>query len=223
MATTDQQPKPRKRRRWIRVITIVVAIVAAATLAGKFWLRDKYPYGVTHACSKILGLGLRMYANDHQNWFPYGGATPEESLSLVCSNGDPYSVKGLLCGKHLSRSLVEATMANNSVLSPATCGWHYVEGLREDDPQTLAIAWDKVVGLDHNGRFHKHLQCEVVMLDGSAQQIPKAAWPKFCAQQRELIAKVVAERTTNDPAIRWSDEAALGPNKFPAPAISKTK
>lgn len=156
-----------------------------------------------------------MYANDHDDWFPHGGKTPEESLSFIATNGDPYLMKMLLGGKHLPQSVVDSAFSKDGALSPASCGWHYVEGLKQEDSPELAIAWDKMAGLDHNGRFLKDLQCEAVMLDGSSQHIFKKGWPAFCAKQKQLLQEVIASRTTNDPSVRWSDEPALGPNIQP--------
>jgi len=218
-----EQPKPRKRRGWLRVSVVIVVCVAIVSAAAKFWFRDRFPYGVTHACSKSLGLGLRLHANDHQGWLPSGGQTSEESLSYACTNKDEYGLKGLMGGKNIKQSVVEEAFARHGVLSPTSCGWHYVEGLREDDPPTVAVAWDKAVGLTHNGQYGRNIQCEAVMLDGSSQLISKGAWSNFYTTQKSLIAQIVADRMSNDPPIRWSDEAALGPNKFPPPAISKSK
>jgi hypothetical protein len=202
-------------KRWKRVgFVLVLATVALVPLGTWAWKRyyPVYPFGHSHACSKNLALGLQMYANDHGGWMPHGGSTPEGSLSFVCTNGDPYLVKQFLRGKHLSETVVDTQLRRKGVLSPETCGWHYVEGLREGDSYELAMAWDKKTGLSHHGRYFADLQCEVVMLDGSAQQIQKKDWPAFCAKQKQLLAEVIASRGPNDPPVRWSDEQALGPN-----------
>jgi hypothetical protein len=127
-------------------------------------------------------------------------------------------VKPFLRGKHLPQSVVDEALTRNAVLSPDSCGWHYVEGLREDDSLELALAWDKKTGLTHHGRFFDDIQCEVLMVDGSAQLILKKNWPAFCARQKQLLAEVIASRGPTDPPIRWSDEQALGPNAAQANA-----
>lgn len=189
-----------------------LVLLIAALLVAKWILTPVYPYGGSHSCSKILGSSLRMYADDHGGWLPHGGRTPEESMSFMATNGDPYFVKALLRGKHLPQSVVDAAFVTHGVLSPASCGWHYVEGLRKGDDPALAVAWDKMSGLNHNGRLMKNVEREVILLDGSAQQISKTEWPKFCTHQKRLLAEAEAKRKPGDPPIRWSDEAALGPN-----------
>jgi hypothetical protein len=126
-------------------------------------------------------------------------------------------------GKFIKSAAVDTAFTTKGGLSPDSCGWHYVEGLREGDPQDLALVWDKTRGLDHHGMRRANIEHEVISLDGSRQFISPAAWPNFCATQRMLIAEVITKRSATNPPIRWSDEAALGPNKFPPPTISKTK
>jgi len=211
MSTTNQSDvvsaKPHSRWR-IALISIAVVICVGAFAWWKVW--PKYPYGVSHSCSKALGLELRLYANDHDGWYPYGMKTPEASLSLLCTNNS--SVQGILRGKHLPQEVVDRALANNGLLGPASCGWHYIEGLREEDDPQLAVLWDRIIGLDHNGRLKSGLQHEVITVDGSMQYISKQNWPAFVQQQKRLLAETAANRTTNSPPIRWSDEETLGPN-----------
>jgi hypothetical protein len=111
----------------------------------------------------------------------------------------------------LARELVEQALAAGG-LDPASCGWHYVEGLRDDDDPELAVAWDKVEGLDHNGQRRPGLAHEVVFVDGSVRLVTVRDWPNFAAEQRERLARTKATRSAGAPRIRWSDEATLGPN-----------
>jgi hypothetical protein len=92
-----------------------------------------------------------------------------------------------------------------------------VEGLRDDDDLSIAIVWDKVFGVDHFGQRRRGFAHEVVYLDGSSGAISTAKWPQFAMEQREKLAKLIAERGTNGPPIRWSDEETLGTNWFPVP------
>ncbi len=129
----------------------------------------------------------------------------------------------LLRGKHLSQKIVDETLAKVGILGPDSCGWHYVEGLHENDDGNIAVAWDKVTGLDHHGQKKTGFMHEVLMLDGSNQFIRTEKWKEFIKTQKELLAEVAAKRPTNSPPIRWSDEETLGPNKFPSPTIQKPK
>lgn len=133
---TEETKQITRKKRWRRAFFVTSLVVVALFPLG-LWLWDRYvpvyPYGYTHVCSKNLALGLRMYANDHGGWMPHGGKTPEESLSFVCTNGDRYMVKQFLRGKHLPQSAVDDALNRNGVLSPDSCGWNYIEGLREGD------------------------------------------------------------------------------------------
>ncbi|HMJ88846.1 MAG TPA: hypothetical protein VK530_03470 [Candidatus Acidoferrum sp.] len=213
----QEQPKPRKRRSWLRVVTILLGSIGVLILAGGLYWNWKFH---SHSCAKGLGLSLRMYANDHGGWLPHGAHSPEASMSLIYSN-DPLSLQWWAPGKHLPKSVVNDALAKDGILSPASCGWHYVEGLREEDPPQLAIAWDKVIGLGHNGNRISGLQHEVVMLDGSSRLILRSEWSRFVVQQKAMLWETISKRTSNDPPIRWSDEDTFGPNKFPPPVPLK--
>ena len=162
-----------------------------------------------------------MYAVEHDGWFPHGKETPEASLSLLLA-ADPIR-KHLLQGKNLPQNVIDEALARDGVLGPNSCGWHYVEGLREGDNPSLAVLWDRVTGLNHFGQWSKSLQCEVVMLDGSTMQMSVEYWPKFVEYQKKLLEETAANRPPNSPPIRWSDEKTLGPNKYPPPTNSLTK
>ena len=185
-------------------------LVVVVPLGVWGWWHYTFPYGWSHSCSKCLGMSLRLYAEDNNGLLPCGAATPEGSLSLLLKS-DP-SVKRALRGKNISQRTVDEAIARDGLLGPASCGWHYVEGLRESDDLQIAVVWDKAIGLSHNGERASGLMHEVVMLDGSMQYITRKHWPEFVEQQKRLLIAAMAERGTNDPPIRWSDEAALGVN-----------
>lgn len=154
-------------------------------------------------------MSLRLYAEEHGGWFPYGKRTPEASLGLLAA--DP-GMDYLPAGKCLSSEVVKAALAKDGELGTESCGWHYVEGLREDDNSEIAVVWDKVIGLGHNGERSRGLEHEVVYLDGSHAGVPKAQWAEFVEEQKRLLRATTAKREKGDPPIRWSDEASLGPN-----------
>jgi len=200
-------------------LCILSGIAIGGLVVYQVWLKPKYPYGASHSCSKGLGLDLRIFANANDGWFPHGMKTPEASLSLLCTN-DP-NVRLILRGKHLPQEIVDQSLASDGVLGPASCGWHYIEGLREDDDPQLAVLWDRITGLGHNGQRRSGLEREVVMIDGSAQQISKEAWPAFVREQKKLLAETAANRPPNSPPIRWSDEQTLGPNTAKPSALKR--
>ena len=122
----------------------------------------------------------------------------------------------VLRGKTVPAKIVEKALARDGVLGPASCGWHYVEGLSESDEPMLAVVWDKVSGLGHNGDSQPSVAHEIVHLDGSTRLILKRDWPDFVVEQKRRIAEAYRKRKPGDPPIRWSDEATLGPNLKPA-------
>ncbi len=185
-------------------------LVLALALAAWGWWRYTFPYGYSHSCSKALGMSLRIYADERSGWLPHGLATPEASLSLLVTN-DP-TIQQLLRGKNVPQKVVDETLARDRFLGPESCGWHYVEGLRESDDPEIAVLWDKVTGLWHNGNRKGWVMHEVVLLDGSMQFVSREKWPDFVQRQRQLLAETIAKRTKAEPPIRWSDEATLGPN-----------
>jgi len=215
-ANTVTTARPKKGSKLRTLLLTVVASLLLAGIGGKGFYHYKFPYGYSHACSKGLGLTLRMYAENHDGWLPYGRETPEASLALF-AHDDIDSALWVLGGKNVPRVVVQAALTNAWVFGPDTCGWHYVEGLREDDDPQLMVAWDKTVGLNHNGMRTKGLEHEVVFLDGSAQYASSTKWRQLVADEKEKIAKVIISRQSNAPPIRWSDEAELGPNRFPPP------
>ena len=68
-------------------IAIAVIVVLVGSIYGLY--RYYYPYGMDHRCDKGLWFALRDYAEKHNGKFPSGEATPEASLSLIDSLGDP--------------------------------------------------------------------------------------------------------------------------------------
>ena len=127
---------------------------------------------------------LHNYAMAHEGKFPVGGPSPEASLSLLL-DGDWTSLE-MLRGKTVSLEVVQKAIEENGHLGPASCGWHYVEGLTiADDPQ-LAVVWDKV-GLGHNGRRLPGGGHEVCFVGGWSDIVFGKKWPEFLKQQKALM------------------------------------
>jgi hypothetical protein len=177
-------------RRWKkRAAGVEVALVAVLAAIAYSYYRHNYPYGWSHCCDRQLMFALHNYAEEHGGWFPKGEASPEASLSLL-HREDPESVTAyLLRGKTVPEADVRARLEAGQLLTPETCGWHYVEGLRKDDDSELSLFWDKV-GLGHNGeRLPKggHFVCRIGF---AFQYIPGDEWEGFLARQQQLRAAV---------------------------------
>jgi hypothetical protein len=135
-------PIARMKKRVYVALAILSLLVALLTAAGYGYYRYLFPYGYTHSCDKILAYSLRDYADRHNGWYPKGEATPEASLSLLYR--DDSGLGMTLCGKTVPDSVVLPILQRGELLSPETCGWHYVEGLHWKDDPKLALFWDKI-------------------------------------------------------------------------------
>jgi hypothetical protein len=206
----DQPPPTRAKRLWLKVLLAVMGAIGVLIACGAAWYRHTCPYGWSHCCSGQIDLALRMYADDNGGWLPHGQATPEASLSLLAK--DNLYLSDIFRGKTLPLQVVEEALKRDGVLGPNSCGWHYIEGLNEEDNPEIVVGWDKVEGLGHNGDYHAGLAHEVLSLYGRQSYIGKQERPAFVERQKRLIAETMAKRTKGDPPIRWSDEATLGPN-----------
>lgn len=198
-----------KHRLWPKLLAGAVIVLTAIGGSVFGYFKWKYPYGMSHCCSKGMGLALRTYAMDHNGRFPSGGETAEASLSLLYSNYvDAYTLRG----KTVPPEVAQAALARRGKLGPDSCGWHYVEGLTEADEPEIAILWDKV-GLGHNGERMKGGGHEVVFLDGSSQFVSGARWPQFLEQQQQLLGERSEAAKRGQPAltarIRLPDGAEL--------------
>jgi hypothetical protein len=163
----------------------VLLITAAVIVVGFVALRSvMFPYGGSHCCLKGLWMSLEQYAQKHDGRFPSGQASPEASLSLLYR--EELSDANVLRGKSVPLDVVEKTLNDGELLTPDSCGWHYIEGLTLGDDRRIAIVWDKA-GLSHNGQnlFGGH---SVLFLDGTERVIPKSDWSKFLLEQEGLVA-----------------------------------
>jgi hypothetical protein len=157
--------------------------------AGFAYHRHRYPHGWSHCCDKQLMFALLAYADRHGGWFPKGETSPEAALSLL-HRDDPESANAnLLRGKTVPETAVRARLEGGQLLTPDTCGWHYIEGQRKDDDPRLALFWDKA-GLGHNGERLSGGGHYVCFVAGSIEYISGDKWEEFLAEQERLRAAV---------------------------------
>jgi hypothetical protein len=84
---------------------------------------------------------------------------------------------------------VRARLEGGQLLTPDTCGWHYIEGQRKDDDPRVALFWDKA-GLGHNGERLSGGGHYVCFVAGSIEYISGDKWEEFLAEQERLRAAV---------------------------------
>jgi hypothetical protein len=173
-----------KRRVIISAVTGTLALLAVLAVAGIVWYKRTYPYGISHCCITLLSMALRMYAEDHGDRFPAGGASPEASLSLLYKTGgiDAAMLRGMTIPEATARRMLES----GKPLTAETCGWHYVPGLTKADDTRLALLWCKQP-LGHNGQRTKGGGRQVVFVDGYTRWITGAEWPTFLEEQERLL------------------------------------
>jgi hypothetical protein len=176
-------------RRWGKRGVIAAAVVAVLTAAGFAHHRHRYPHGWSHCCDKQLEMALMTFADRHDGWFPRGEASPEASLSLLYREDPELVTPNLLRGKTVPDSAVRARLEAGQLLTPETCGWHYVEGLRKGDDPQLALFWDKA-GLGHNGERLSGGGHFVCLVSGSTEYVPGDRWEEFLVEQERLRAAV---------------------------------
>jgi hypothetical protein len=177
-------------RRHTKKLIIVIGIILSLVGGGYAWYRYYFPYGQSHCCDLILWFELRRYAEEHDGWFPKGESTPEASLSLLFRQDSTNAY--LLRGKTVPFELVRPILENGDLLTPETCGWHYVEGLRMDDDSRIALFWDKA-GLGHSGQRLSSWRC-VTLIDGTRQNVELAKWDEFLKEQENLLFESVRKR-----------------------------
>lgn len=173
----------------IGALGIGFGLFVGAARYHRAWL---YPYGWSHCCDTGLYSALAEYADSHGGAFPTGEPTAEASLSLLYPK---LADADLLRGKTVPLAAAQAAFDKNGRLDPASCGWHYVEGLTVYDDPELALFWDKV-GLGHNGQRLSEGGHWVHFVSGIREYIPENQWPAFLDKQKKLLAQRRSKATS---------------------------
>lgn len=171
-------------RRIAVTVAVLVTVVAALFLAGSVYRRYKFPYGWSHCCDKALMFALQQYAEEHGGAYPAGEPTPDACLSLLYPK---YADAVLLSGKTVPLAVAQKRLAHGQLLTPETCGWHYVPGLTLKSNPEIALLWGKVA-LGHNGERTPDGGQTVVRVDSQLDYIKGSDWASFLEYQQELLA-----------------------------------
>jgi hypothetical protein len=148
---------------------------------------DSIENDTSHCCINTLKFALEAYAQTHGGAYPAGEATPEASLSLLHREG--YVDADTLCGGQVPAARVRRILESGGLLAPDSCGWHYVDGLRNDDRQSIALLWAKT-GLGHSGERRKDKGTQVLFVDGRVDWVPafpEEKWSSFVDDQEHLM------------------------------------
>jgi hypothetical protein len=158
------------------------------------YLKHKmFPYGNRTCCLPCTMSALRLYANDHNDWYPKDGQTPLDALqAFYYSNPDALGDGSDLAG--ISGNIIE-TQRRIKLHLPIdeTCSsWVYFPGFRDDDDFSLAIIWERQAGIGFNGRANSGHA--VGFADGHHEQIPQERWNEFLKLQEALQKTTLAKR-----------------------------
>jgi len=93
----------------------------------------------------------------------------------------------LVVGKAGDLAEAERFYRKNGYLLKDHSSWHYVSGLTTADVGR-ALAWDKIP-LNHNGMRKAGNPREVIMVEGSVDQINESQWEDFLKGQEQLAKK----------------------------------
>ncbi|MCC6354973.1 MAG: hypothetical protein IT577_13875 [Verrucomicrobiae bacterium] len=171
-----------------RTVIILSVLGIAGALATAAWAhyRWTFPYGRSHSCILAVMLALESYAKEHDGHYPGGETSAEASLSLLHRSGDldPGTLRGMTIPEGVTRSVLEG----GGLLSPESCGWHYVDGLTRADDRELALLWCKEP-LGHNGDRSRDGGRQVGFLGGEVRWISGARWTAFLEDQTRRLAQ----------------------------------
>ena len=131
-----------------RVILISTVAVLALLGASLWWWnavperRLQFLKNQTASCAncrKQLGMSLRIYADDHEGWFPKGKASPLESLALLVQHDPQFQVR--LLTSHDNQTPLELHWRDHQRLPEHLICYRYNAGLRMDDPPQLILLY----------------------------------------------------------------------------------
>lgn len=184
------------RKRILRIALTVMLTGLVVLVAAFVQIR-----GTVHQhCIKMLGTQLRIYAEEFDGKYPahtngfgdaivacfkHSGMTNQLEARLFTAPGDDGSLlmESLRTGTHLPED---------------RCSRAYVQGLKETSAPTICLMFDRYPtrGGDHFHTPWARWLREVCMADGSMQIVLEQNWPKFRADQIELLVATGIPRQT---------------------------
>jgi len=128
------QRRLRGPRWWFAAASLlIVAGVPLFCLLWRQWVNEAQSCA---NCRSFMRNALRAYSADHGGWFPFGGKDEWDSLAK-CIGDNPVHV----FTSHELAQKAEAHWKATGTLSEEVCCYRYNEGLRDDDPTDMVIAY----------------------------------------------------------------------------------
>jgi hypothetical protein len=148
---------------------------------------NTYPFGRRTCFVPCTMAALRLYAVDHNGWFPDDGKSGIGSLRLLYPKylSDPK----LLAGLSGDRAEVELRLSRGREIDEAVSSWIYFRGFRIDDDGTIAILVERREGVAGNGS--KYPGHAVGFIYEVHRQISNSEWEQFQKGQERLRASVL--------------------------------
>jgi hypothetical protein len=166
---------------------VLIFIFSGAIL---YIYHNTYPFGRRTCFVPCTMSALRLYADEHNGWFPDDGKSSVGSFLLLYPKyiGDPK----LLAGLSGDRAEVERRLSQGRGFDETVCSWIYFRGFRADDDGKIAILMERREGVAGNGS--KCPGHAVGFTYGVHRQISNPEWEQFQKEQERLRASVLTNR-----------------------------
>ena len=194
------EAKPWTRKRILRV-ALVVAIPTCLVLAGgAYAVIFANLFHAHEHCIKQLGTQLRLYSIDHDDKFPCHTNGFGDALVACLKHSEitNQAFARVFTAPDDDAHLLIECLKTGAHLPEERCTRAYVQGLSETNNPGICLMFDRYPtrGGDHGRSPWGSPQREVCMLDGSMQKLLEQNWPKFRADQIELLVTAGIQRET---------------------------
>jgi hypothetical protein len=166
-------------------LVIFIFIKANPLVFNESWLEHRH-------CMSQVGLALRFYSTDNNDYFPYSEKGYADGLGLASEY-----CNWIVTGPSYKRVVVEDFEGKN--IPEELCGRVYIQGLKESDDCDIAILFDKLAtpGGDHchlPGRMWAPYGREVMFITSQKKFIRNDKWDDFAKEQIELLVEAGISR-----------------------------
>lgn len=207
MAPLDPVAVMSKKPATVRnAIAASVVVLALMVIAGVRLYRLKLPYGSRICAMRCVASALRAYADDHDGWFPSDAEDPVRALTALTNYLCPAAMAGL--SGNIEET--ERRVLGGQPVTGRESSWVYQTGLRRDDPEELALLWDRQGGVDISGWRMRAGDHYVLFVNTETKLIRREEWPSFTNRQATLRLEVLAERKSKEAGAGSTDSQRQG-------------